>query len=201
MSAERHGLSGFDYWRFRFRVWRGQRPFWAGLLTFLAGLPIVYYPYAHITLGSLSLTMGTPTGSGSLIIGVLLIVLGLTMWFQSEVRVFAGIASILLALVSLVVSNFGGFFVGFVLGLVGGALSVAWAPGAPPAEGGPQAAELPDGGKGYDGGDTGYVPPPDSPYAQAYGAYPAEASDGSAPREASDGTERTVDVNGRHSAG
>ncbi|MFD3452987.1 DUF6114 domain-containing protein [Streptomyces sp. NPDC058691] len=200
MSAETHGLSGFDYWRFRFRVWRGQRPFWAGLLTVLAGLPIAYFPYANITLGSLSLTMATTAGSGSLIIGVLLVVLGLTMWFQSAVRVFAGIASILLALVSLVVSNFGGFFVGFVLGLVGGALSVAWAPGAPPAEGGPQPAELPDGGEGYDG-DTGYVPPPGSPYAKAYGDHRAEAAGGTAPREAQDGTEQTVDVNGRHSAG
>ncbi|MEU6344276.1 DUF6114 domain-containing protein [Streptomyces sp. NPDC046977] len=199
MSAETHGLSGFDYWRFRFRVWRGQRPFWAGLLTVLAGLPIAYFPYANITLGSLSLTMATTAGSGSLIIGVLLVVLGLTMWFQSEVRVFAGIASILLALVSLVVSNFGGFFMGFVLGLVGGALSVAWAPGVAPAEGGPQAAELPGGGEGD--GDTGYVPPPDSPYAKAYGGHPAEAPAGSAAQEPEDGTERTADANGRHSAG
>ncbi|KUL34867.1 hypothetical protein ADL22_29425 [Streptomyces sp. NRRL F-4489] len=114
-----------------FRQWRGQRPFWGGLLTLLAGLPIMYFPYAHLTLGSLTIRMATTAGAGSLIIGVLLVVLGLTMWFQPASRVFAGVAAILLALVSLVVSNFGGFVVGFLMGLIGGALSVSWAPGTP----------------------------------------------------------------------
>jgi hypothetical protein len=90
----------------------------------------------------MSLAMSTTAGAGSLIIGVLLITLGLTMWFQQATRVFAGIASILLALVSLVVSNIGGFIIGFLLALVGGALALSWAPGNPAAEGaGPQGAE------------------------------------------------------------
>ena len=114
-----------------FRAWRGQRPFWGGLLTVLAGIPIAYIPYHDLTLGTLTLRMATTAGAGSLIIGVLLVVLGLTMWFQPQSRVFAGIAAILLALVSLVVSNFGAFLVGFLLGLVGGALGVSWAPGEP----------------------------------------------------------------------
>ncbi len=50
------------------------------------------------------------------------------MWYQSQSRVFAGVAAILLSLVSLVISNFGGFVIGFLLGLFGGALGVAWAP-------------------------------------------------------------------------
>ena len=45
--------------------------------------------------------MATTAGAGSLIIGVLLVTLGLTMWFQHIVRVFAGVAAILLALVSI----------------------------------------------------------------------------------------------------
>ncbi|WP_431947773.1 DUF6114 domain-containing protein [Actinacidiphila sp. bgisy167] len=206
MSAETYGLRGrFGSWRYRFRVWRGQRPFWAGLLTLLAGLPIAYFPYAHLSLGALSLTMATTAGSGSLIIGVLLVVLGLTMWFQAAVRFFAGVASILLALVSLVVSNFGGFVMGFLLGLIGGALALSWAPGVPPADGGADPAELPGSGKGDDGG-TGQAPPPGSPYAAAHGAYPAAAADpaegqeGTAPRRPADAAE-TVDANGRHSAG
>ena len=47
----------------------------------------------------------------------------------AALRVFAGVAAILLALVSLSVSNFGGFLIGFLLGLIGGALAVSWAPG------------------------------------------------------------------------
>jgi hypothetical protein len=132
MSAETQGRIG--NWRFRFRVWRWQRPFWAGLLTILAGGPIAYFPYAHLNLGGLTLAMATTAGAGSLIIGVLLVVLGLTMWFQAVARVFAGVATIMLSLVSLVVSNIGGFLMGFLLGLIGGALAVAWGPGARPVE-------------------------------------------------------------------
>jgi hypothetical protein len=132
MSARSQGLRDrFGSWRQSFRTWRGQRPFWAGLLTLLGGLPIMYFPYAHLTLGQLTVRMATETGSGSLIIGVLLVVLGCTVWFQSTARVFAGVAAILLALVSLVVSNFGGFLVGFLLALIGGGMAVSWSPGRP----------------------------------------------------------------------
>ncbi|MYY02217.1 MULTISPECIES: DUF6114 domain-containing protein [unclassified Streptomyces] len=117
-----------------FRTWRGDRPFWAGLFTMLGGLPIMYFPYANMHLGNMTLAMSTTAGAGSLIIGVLLVTLGLTMWFHSIVRVFAGVAAILLALISIPVANIGGFLVGFVFALLGGALSISWAPGEPQAE-------------------------------------------------------------------
>ncbi|MCZ4121441.1 DUF6114 domain-containing protein [Streptomyces sp. H39-S7] len=154
MSAESPGLrhhqpNAFHTAHTRFRNWRWQRPFWAGLLTLLGGIPIAYFPYANMTLGQLTVRMSTTTGSSSLVIGILLMVLGLTLWFQPLVRVFAGVAAILLALVSIPVSNFGGFLIGFLLALMGGALAVAWAPGVPAkAEKAEPAAsaELPDGG-------------------------------------------------------
>ncbi|MCP9944526.1 DUF6114 domain-containing protein [Streptomyces somaliensis] len=134
--------------RRRFRDWRGTRPFWAGLFTLLGGIPIAYFPYASLKLGQMTLSMATTAGSGALIIGVLLVTLGLTMWFQQAVRVFAGIAAILLALVSIPVANLGGFAIGFLMALVGGALSVSWAPGRPqdePAEEPvPRAEDLPE---------------------------------------------------------
>ncbi|MEU2179440.1 DUF6114 domain-containing protein [Streptomyces thermolilacinus] len=120
--------------RRRFRDWRGTRPFWAGLFTLLGGIPIAYFPYASLHLGQMTLSMATTAGSGSLIIGVLLVTLGLTMWFQHAVRIFAGVAAILLALVSIPLSNFGGFVIGYLLALIGGALSIAWAPGQPEGE-------------------------------------------------------------------
>ncbi|WP_030853716.1 DUF6114 domain-containing protein [Streptomyces sp. NRRL F-4474] len=116
---------------YHFRAWRGRRPFWAGLFTLLGGFPIAYFPYADLRLGNVSLAMATTGGAGALIIGVLLITLGLALWFQQTIRVFAGVASILLALVSLPVSNLGGFGMGFILSLVGGALALSWAPGEP----------------------------------------------------------------------
>lgn len=140
MSAESLGpRDRFGSWRRSFRTWRGQRPFWAGLLTLLGGLPIMYFPYANLTVGQLTIRMATTAGSGSLIIGVLLVVLGLTMWYQSAARIFAGVAAILLGLVSLVVSNFGGFLVGFLLALIGGGMAVAWVAGTPSNDAGDPA--------------------------------------------------------------
>lgn len=138
MSAVSPGarVNRLNSWRLSFRAWRWQRPFWAGLLTLLAGVPIAYLPYHNVTMGQLSFRIATTTGSASLIIGVLLMVLGVSMWFQPAVRVFAGVAAIMLGLVSLVVSNFGGLVVGFLLALFGGGMSTAWAPGeaAPKAQ-------------------------------------------------------------------
>lgn len=164
--------------RLAFRQWRGQRPFWAGLLTLLAGLPIMYFPYANLTIGSLTVRMATTAGAGSLIIGVLLVVLGLTLWFQPASRVFAGVAAILLSLVSLVVSNFGAFLIGFLLGLFGGALGVSWAPGRAAEGGGPEGARA--------------------------GGQPVTAGAAPGPGDGLDdlsGTSPTNGTNGRHRAG
>ncbi|MFE1380461.1 DUF6114 domain-containing protein [Streptomyces sp. NPDC058740] len=133
MSAESTASSGVPHEN-RFKVWRQTRPFWAGLLTIIGGVPIAYLPYGDMRLGNVTLAMKTTAGAGALIIGVLLITLGLTMWFQPLVRVFAGVATIVLGLVSIPVSNFGGLVVGFLFALVGGGMSVAWAPAPPAAE-------------------------------------------------------------------
>ncbi|MER6203009.1 DUF6114 domain-containing protein [Streptomyces sp. NPDC001586] len=119
---------------YHFHSWSGRRPFWAGLFTLLGGFPIAYFPYADLRLGNVSLAMATTGGAGALIIGVLLITLGLALWFQQTIRVFAGVAAILLALVSLPVSNLGGFGAGFILSMLGGALALSWAPGQPADE-------------------------------------------------------------------
>jgi hypothetical protein len=148
MSAETPAAPGqFARRRLQFRAWRGTRPFWAGLFVMLGGLPIAYFPYAHLQVGHLTLAMATTAGAGSLIIGVLLVVLGFSLWFQKHVRTFAGVAAILLALVSIPVSNLGGFLIGFLLAMVGGALAVSWAPGAPPE---PQAVQEDAQGEGGD---------------------------------------------------
>jgi hypothetical protein len=140
--------SGFARTRRRFRDWRRTRPFWAGMLMILAALPILYFPYFHISMGGLTLAMATTAGAGSLVIGVLLIVLGFSVWYQPLIRVFGGVAAILLSLVSFPVSNFGGFFLGLLLGIVGGALAISWAPLKEPA----LDAEAPPEPLGDDGG-------------------------------------------------
>ncbi|MBQ0828118.1 DUF6114 domain-containing protein [Streptomyces tagetis] len=201
MSAETPAASGqFVRRRQQFRAWRGTRPFWAGLFVALAGLPIAYFPYAHLQIGHLTLAMATTAGAGSLIIGVLLVVLGISLWFQKHVQVFAGVAAILLALVSLPVSNLGGFLFGFLLALIGGAMAVSWAPGDPSRETGRDA-----GGEGH--APQGALP---APAAVRDPVPPAEdGTDGGGPSRAVEapedndlsGTSPANGANGRHSAG
>ncbi|MFE0104816.1 DUF6114 domain-containing protein [Streptomyces sp. NPDC059009] len=188
MSAEAQAGLGIKLGRMRrsFRGWRGQRPFWGGLLTLLGGIPIMYFPYANLTLGTMTIRMATTAGAGSLIIGVLLVVLGLTMWFQPHSRVFAGVAAILLALVSLVVSNFGGFVMGFLLALIGGALGVSWAPAR--AAGEPAKGRA---GGDADGSDDSAAEPAAAGAVNGAGGATDDLS----------GTSPTNGTNGRHRAG
>lgn len=200
MSAETPAASGqFTRRRQQFRAWRGARPFWAGLFVMLGGLPIAYFPYANLQIGHLTLAMATTAGAGSLIIGVLLVVLGVSLWFQKHVRVFAGVAAILLALVSIPVSNLGGFLIGFLFSLVGGAMAVSWAPGAPPAE---EPLADGDGHGGAPEGATadttvldpvdGTAPMGDEDHSQAPEALGENDLSGTSPANG---------ANGRHSAG
>lgn len=196
MSAETPAATGqFTRRRLQFRDWRWTRPFWAGLFVMLAGVPIMYFPYAHLQLGHLTLALATTGGAGSLIIGVLLVVLGFSLWFQKHVRVFAGVASILLGLVSIPVSNFGGFIVGFLFALIGGAMAVAWAPGAP---GQPQPVQ-----ETVPGNDApGDAPEPDADDVMTAG-FLDEAPGAHEAGESNDlsGTSPANGANGRHSAG
>ncbi|MGW1409326.1 DUF6114 domain-containing protein [Streptomyces sp. NPDC002403] len=175
--------------RRRFRTWRGNRPFWAGLFTMVGGLPIAYFPYANMHLGNVTLAMSTTAGAGSLIIGILLVTLGLTMWFHHIVRVFAGVAAILLALISIPVANIGGFLVGFLFALLGGALSVSWAPGEPASGSEP----VPSGAAGEKFAQTG-------PGTQEPG--PEFHSTAAVPQQQPEQYDTTVEVDGgRHRAG
>jgi hypothetical protein len=203
MSAETPAAAPGQFTRRRqqFRAWRGTRPFWAGLFVALGGLPIAYFPYANLRLGHLTLAMATTAGSASLIIGVLLVVLGISLWFQKHVRVFAGVAAILLALVSLPVSNLGGFFIGFLLALVGGAMAVSWVPGEPPqAE--PPARDRATGDAPED--VVPGTPAPEATVPQPRGGAeegrPSPAPEAPGKNDLS-GTSPANGANGRHSAG
>lgn len=110
-----------------FRRWRRRRPFWGGLFTALGGAEILLLPVANLPV---TIQVGI-AGISGVIAGVLLVVLGLSLWFAPHYRVFAGIAAILIALASFLTSNLGGFLLGMLLGLLGGSLGCAWAPVRP----------------------------------------------------------------------
>ncbi|MQY06925.1 DUF6114 domain-containing protein [Actinomadura macrotermitis] len=108
-----------------FRRWRRTRPFWGGVLAVLGGLELIAIPLAPAPL----LVHQGMAGIASWLVGALLVLAGVLMWFQPAQRVFYGVLAVLLAIASFLTSNFGGFLVGMLLGLLGGALGAAWAPG------------------------------------------------------------------------
>jgi cell division septation protein DedD len=113
-----------------FRMWRRSRPFWGGLLLILAGLEMLAIPLLSV-LAHTSVKVVIYIGIGGVfgvLIGGLLAACGLLIWFHPAQRVFYAIAAVLLAVVSFIATNLGGFFVGMLLGVTGGSLSFAWAP-------------------------------------------------------------------------
>ncbi|MGH3389928.1 MAG: DUF6114 domain-containing protein [Actinomadura sp.] len=107
-----------------FRRWRRTRPFWGGAFAVAAGAELILIPLAPMPL---AIHQGI-AGVASWLIGALLIVAGLGLWFQPQQHTFYGIVALLLAVSSFVTANLGGFVLGMLLGMIGGALGFAWGP-------------------------------------------------------------------------
>ncbi|MBC3185282.1 tripartite tricarboxylate transporter TctB family protein [Corynebacterium sp. zg-331] len=110
----------------RFTSWRTQRPFGAGLVMICAGAVILTPAYLAFEISNIQVQVSTISGVSTLIIGVLLIVCGFLTWFKGEGRILTGVVSLILGVVALPTSNFGGFGVGTLLALLGGALALSW---------------------------------------------------------------------------
>lgn len=115
----------------RWRRWRRGRPFWGGLFAILAGAEICALPLAPL---KIMLQQGV-AGIPSVLMGIVMIVLGLTAWFSPPQRTLAGVLTTLIATAALVLSNLGGFLIGTLLGILGGGLMFAWQPYAAPRTG------------------------------------------------------------------
>lgn len=109
-------------WR-AFSSWRRSRPFWGGLLIILGAGEILLSERAPLPL---VIHIGFQGLAGYLVPAILLLC-GLLLWFNPVQRTFYSLLAVLLALGSWITSNLGGFFVGMLLGLVGGALAFGWA--------------------------------------------------------------------------
>nr|WP_152663196.1 DUF6114 domain-containing protein [Corynebacterium xerosis] len=117
--------------------WRKQRPFGAGLSMILGGAVILTPAYLTFDVQGLLISISSLSGVSTLLIGVLLIVCGLLTWRGGDTRILTGVTSLILAIVALPTSNFGGFILGTVLALVGGALALSWSPDEKPVANGP----------------------------------------------------------------
>jgi hypothetical protein len=113
--------------RARFADWRRERPFVGGLLTMIAGVEMFFS--GQLDIGKIHVQLGIE-GFQATIIPVLLVVLGLLAMLMPVHRVFYGVISLVVSVYSLIGVNLGGFFLGMVLGAIGGVLVVAWMPKA-----------------------------------------------------------------------
>lgn len=109
-----------------FTQWRRSRPFFAGLLMLLGGVVILTPAYLSLEVSNIIIQVSTISGVSTFIIGALLIACGLMTWFGGGSRILTGVAGIILGIVALPTSNFGGFILGTLLALVGGALALSW---------------------------------------------------------------------------
>ncbi|BBH70612.1 hypothetical protein ACTI_72970 [Actinoplanes sp. OR16] len=121
-----------------FREWRRDRPFWGGLLLVLSGLEM--FLSANMSLDNIEIHIG-PQGFLSYLIPTIMLISGALVWFSPAQRLFYGVIGTLTALYSFIGLNLGGWILGMILGIVGGALVIAWT--APPQS----PAPTPDSGE------------------------------------------------------
>jgi uncharacterized protein DUF6114 len=137
--------------RAAWRRWRRSRPFWGGLLLVLSGLELLALPLTGVLVkGQVKLVIYIGIGGVfGVLIGILLIAAGIVLWVNPTHRVFYGIAGIVLGIISFPASNLGGFVLGMLLAIIGGALAFAWVPAEPDSvdavPGGPAGDDAADG--------------------------------------------------------
>jgi hypothetical protein len=108
-----------------FGAWRRRRPFTGGLLTVLAGVEMFFS--GQLDIGKIHVQVGIE-GLQATIIPVLLVLLGILAVAMPVHRIFYGVIALVVSVYSLIGVNLGGFFIGMLLGAVGGILTVSWMP-------------------------------------------------------------------------
>lgn len=114
-----------------FGAWARNRPFVGGVLAALAGVEMFFS--GQLDIGNIHVQLGIE-GFQATVIPIGMVLLGVLAVLMPAHRVFYGVLTLVLAVYSLVGVNLGGFFVGMLLGAVGGILIVAWLPKAAEAD-------------------------------------------------------------------
>ncbi|MGW3791642.1 DUF6114 domain-containing protein, partial [Micromonospora arida] len=107
-----------------------------------------------------------PQGLAAYLVPTILVICGVLLITAPQQRVFYAVVSLVLGLVSWLTSNLGGFVVGMLLALLGGALAFAWTPDKDhPATGAPTEPAKPASpeDENEDAADTMLLPGMQSP--------------------------------------
>lgn len=109
--------------RRRFRRWRRGRPFWGGTFLMLGGVQL--FLSTQLSLGDLEISFG-PEGYLAILLPAVLLLCGVLLWATPQHRHFYSVIGVVTAIYSLLGLNLGGWFLGMLLGIVGGALGFSW---------------------------------------------------------------------------
>jgi hypothetical protein len=119
--------------------WRRTRPFWGGLLIILGGAEMLISEQAPLPI---IIHVGIQ-GLAGYLVPIVLVLCGVLLWLTPLQQTFYSVLAVLLALGSWITSNLGGFFIGLMLGVIGGALAFAWQRGDDPEPSSPDALMRP----------------------------------------------------------
>jgi hypothetical protein len=106
----------------RFNEWREPRPFMGGVLLMIAGIIIGVVPLQFAT--ELAL-IGGPEHVVGLIFATLVFINGAFALSRPDMSTMLGVTGIALSILSLF-GALGGFFIGMLIGIIGGNLCIAW---------------------------------------------------------------------------
>ncbi|WP_042457017.1 DUF6114 domain-containing protein [Neobacillus dielmonensis] len=109
--------------RAKFKNWRARRPFWGATLCILSGLVILWVPaklYEVAAAPGSIIFVGFFLGGLTLLLGVLGYIMPKLSTLLGVLAIFSSVLSIMGAL--------GGFLIGTILGILGGAMMIAWKP-------------------------------------------------------------------------
>lgn len=99
----------------------GTRPLFGGALLVLGGLEVIW-----VDGRSVSVVVSASAGSTPVLLGAALVLFGVLAWVTPMYAPMIGLLAQGVAVLSFVAANLGGYLVGSLLGIIGGALVFAW---------------------------------------------------------------------------
>ena len=123
----------------------GEKPTAAFILSLLGGIFILLVGAGFAALGGVlgNMLSGVPGGGGQqaantfvllgaigVVEGLLVMIFGILLYVRPKQHVIWGVLVLVMSLISFF-PTLGGFFIGLILGLIGGILGIVWKPPAP----------------------------------------------------------------------
>ncbi|AWH92513.1 DUF6114 domain-containing protein [Dietzia lutea] len=111
-----------------------ERPVAAAVLQIASGVVVLAVVLGVASFDGLAISFSATSTPMALFIGCGLIACGVSIWAQPTTRILTGLLGFAFSLVALPGANLGGFLAGTVMGVLGSAAALAWAPGDRPTK-------------------------------------------------------------------